>query len=185
MAMHESYPKPSINTAEPKAKRLIWIFSAIVFTAVVVLNRVQVAAPDGFDVHVFARINAVINSAVSLLLIAGLFSARAGRWMLHRRVMITAMVLSMLFLISYILHHLFAGDTRFGGEGAVKVLYYIILATHILLAAGSLPFILFTAYRALSGRYPEHRKLARRVWPIWLYVSVSGVVVYLMISPYY
>ncbi|MBP7409615.1 MAG: DUF420 domain-containing protein, partial [Flavobacteriales bacterium] len=130
-------------------------------------------------------INAVLNSLVSLLLIAGLFTARAGKWTTHRAVMLAAMTLSVLFLVSYILHHLFAGDTAFGGQGAIKVLYYIILATHILLAAGSLPFILFTAYRGLTGRYPEHRKMARRVWPIWLYVSVSGVVVYMLISPYY
>lgn len=183
--MRVPYPKPSLTTAEPKAKRLIWIFSIVVFLAVVVLNRVQVPAPDGLDVHVFARINAVLNSLVSLLLIAGLFTARAGKWTTHRGVMIAAMVLSILFLVSYILHHLFAGDTPFGGQGAIKVLYYIILATHILLAAGSLPFILFTAYRGLTGRYPDHRKMARRVWPIWLYVSVSGVVVYMLISPYY
>lgn len=180
-----SYPEPLLQTPEPKAKRLIWIFSVIVFLAVVILNRVQVGAPDGFDVHVFARLNAVINTLVSLLLIAGLFTARAGRWALHRGVMLTAMGLSVLFLISYILHHLFAGDTPFGGEGLIKVLYYVILATHILLAAGSLPYILFTAYRGLTGRYPDHRKLARRTWPIWLYVSVSGVVVYVLISPYY
>ncbi len=183
--MRAPYPKASLNTAEPKAKRVIWIFSVVVFLAVVVLNRVQAPAPDGLDVHVFARINAVLNSLVSLLLIAGLFTARAGKWTTHRAVMLAAMTLSVLFLVSYILHHLFAGDTAFGGQGAIKVLYYIILATHILLAAGSLPFILFTAYRGLTGRYPEHRKMARRVWPIWLYVSISGVVVYMLISPYY
>ncbi|MBK8499837.1 MAG: DUF420 domain-containing protein [Flavobacteriales bacterium] len=183
--MRAPYPRPVLTTAEPKAKRIIWIFSIVVFLAVVVLNRVQVSAPDGLDVHVFARINAVINSIVSVLLIAGLFSARAGKWTLHRGVMLTAMALSVLFLVSYILHHLFAGDTRFGGAGLIKVLYYVILATHIVLAAGSLPFILFTAYRGLTGRYPEHRRLARRTWPIWLYVSVSGVVVYMLISPYY
>ncbi|MBP6699442.1 MAG: DUF420 domain-containing protein [Flavobacteriales bacterium] len=183
--MRAPYPKASLNTAEPKAKRVIWIFSVVVFLAVVVLNRVQAPAPDGLDVHVFARINAVLNSLVSLLLIAGLFTARAGKWTTHRAVMLAAMTLSVLFLVSYILHHLFAGDTAFGGQGAIKVLYYVILATHILLAAGSLPFILFTAYRGLTGRYPEHRKMARRVWPIWLYVSISGVVVYMLISPYY
>ncbi|MBK6832110.1 MAG: DUF420 domain-containing protein [Flavobacteriales bacterium] len=183
--MRAPYPKASLNVAEPKAKRVIWIFSVVVFLAVVVLNRVQAPAPDGLDVHVFARINAVLNSLVSLLLIAGLFTARAGKWTTHRAVMLAAMTLSVLFLVSYILHHLFAGDTAFGGQGAIKVLYYIILATHILLAAGSLPFILFTAYRGLTGRYPEHRKMARRVWPIWLYVSISGVVVYMLISPYY
>lgn len=183
--MRQPFPKPALTMADAKAKRIIWIFSAIVFLAVVVLNRVQAPAPDGFDVHVFARINAVINSMVSALLIAGLFTARAGRWTTHRSVMLAAMALSVLFLVSYILHHLFAGDTHFGGTGTIKLLYYIILATHILLAAGSLPFILFTVYRALKGRYPEHRRMARLTWPVWLYVSISGVVVYLLISPYY
>lgn len=183
--MGQPFPKPALTISEAKAKRIVWIFSAVVFLAVVVLNRVQAPAPDGFDVHVFARINAVINSLVSLLLIMGLFTARAGRWALHRAVMISAMIFSIVFLVSYILHHLFAGDTAFGGTGAIKLFYYIILATHILLAAGSLPYILLTAYRALSGRYPEHRRLARLTWPIWLYVSISGVVVYFMISPYY
>ncbi len=183
--MRAPYPKPVLKADDAKAKRLIWIFSAIVFLAVVVLNRVQLEAPAGLDIHVFARINAIINSAVSLLLIAGLLTARAGRWTAHRGVMLSAMALSLLFLVSYILHHLFAGDTPYGGQGAVRVLYFMILASHILLAAGSLPYILFTAHRALSGRYAEHRKLARRTWPIWLYVSVSGVVVYFMISPYY
>ncbi|MBK7384693.1 MAG: DUF420 domain-containing protein [Flavobacteriales bacterium] len=183
--MKEAYPKRALDVADKKANRVIWIFSVIVFLLVVILNRVQVPAPDGFDVHVFARINAILNSVVSVLLVAGLIAARSRRWQAHRGIMMTAIILSVLFLISYILHHLFAGDTRFGGTGAIKVIYYIILATHILLAAGSLPFILFTAYRALSARYPEHRRMARRVWPIWLFVSLSGVVVYLLISPYY
>ncbi|MBK9175093.1 MAG: DUF420 domain-containing protein [Flavobacteriales bacterium] len=183
--MPAAFPKPVLQVNERKAKWLIWSFSTIVFLAVVVLNRVQVPAPDGLDAHVFARVNAVINSLVSLLLIAGLLTARSGRWTAHRSIMLAAMAFSVLFLVSYILHHLFAGDTRFGGEGTIKVLYYSILATHIVLAAFSLPYILFTAYRGLSGRYPEHRRLARRVWPVWLYVSVSGVVVYALISPYY
>lgn len=183
--MPQPYPKPALSIPQPKASRLIWVFSAIVFTAVVVLNRVQLPAPGAFDVHVFARVNAVLNSLVSLLLLVGLFTAKGGNWTAHRAAMLGAMALSVLFLVSYILHHLFAGDTPYGGSGAAKVLYYIILATHILLAAGSLPYILFTAYRALSGRYPEHRRLARRTWPVWLYVSVSGVVVYFLISPYY
>lgn len=183
--MKPTYPKPALAIAEPKARRLIWIFSAVVFLAVVILNRVQISAPTGLDIHVFARINAVLNSLVSVLLIAGLLTARAGKWPAHRGVMLSAMALSILFLVSYILHHLFAGDTPFGGQGVVKILYYIILATHIILAAGSLPYILFTAYRGLTGRYAEHRTMARKVWPIWLYVSISGVVVYLLISPYY
>jgi len=183
--MKQSYPPRTLTVPEKPAKRWIWILSGIVFLAVVILNRVQVPAPDGFDVHVFARINAGINSLVSVLLLAGLFTAKAGNWSAHRRVMLSAMVLSICFLVSYILHHLFAGETSFGGTGAIKVFYYVVLATHILLAGLSLPFILLTAYRALSGEYSHHRKLAKRVWPVWFYVSVTGVVVYLLISPYY
>jgi len=179
------YPPAQIRTPEPLAKRLIWTVSGVVFLAVVVLNRVQLPTPEGFDVHVFAKVNAIINSLVSVLLLAGLFTAKAGRWEVHRRVMMSAMVLSVLFLVSYILHHLFAGDTPFGGQGWIRPVYYAILITHIILAALSLPFILLTAYRALTARYADHRKLARRVWPVWFYVSVTGVVVYLLISPYY
>lgn len=183
--MAEPFPPATLRIGDALAKRWIWIFSGIVFLAVVVLNRVQVPAPEGLDVHVFARVNAGINSTVSVLLLIGLFTAKARKWNLHRRVMFTAMVLSVLFLVSYILHHLFAGETTFGGTGAIKVVYYVILATHILLAGFSLPFILLTAYRALSAQYPAHRALAKKVWPVWFYVSVTGVVVYAMISPYY
>ena len=183
--MRKPYPPQTLQLADAPAKRLIWIFSAIVFTAVVVLNRVQLPAPEGLDVHVFARVNAVLNSLVSGLLLVGLFTAKAGNWDAHRKTMMSAMVLSVLFLVSYILHHLFAGDTPFGGTGTIRVVYYLILITHIILAGLSLPFILFTAYRALKAEYPQHRKLAKRVWPVWFYVSVTGVVVYFLISPYY
>lgn len=183
--MPQPYPRRALNLPEKPAKRWIWITSSIVFLAVVVLNRVQVPSPAGFDAHVFARINAMLNTLVSGLLLAGLFTAKAGNWSAHRRVMLSAMILSILFLVSYILHHLFTGETSFGGTGAIKAVYYVILATHILLAGLSLPFILLTAYRSLSAEYPAHRKLAKRVWPVWFYVSVTGVVVYLMINPYY
>ena len=99
--------------------------------------------------------------------------------------MISAIICSVLFLLSYICHHLLAGDTKFGGEGWIRPVYFFILITHIILAAVILPFILFTSYRALIGEWRAHRRLARLTWPIWLYVSVTGVVVYLMISPYY
>jgi putative membrane protein len=99
--------------------------------------------------------------------------------------MLAAIVMSVLFLVSYICHHLLAGDTSYGGQGAIRYLYYFILITHIVLAAVILPFILFTSYRALVAEWPAHRKLARITWPVWFYVSVTGVIVYLMISPYY
>jgi putative membrane protein len=113
--------------------------------------------------------------------------------------MVGALVLSVIFLVSYITHHLLAGETKFGDinhdglvseaekalAGSKRTFYFIILATHIPLAGIILPFILYTAYRALIGEWPKHVKLARITWPVWLYVSVTGVLVYLLISPYY
>jgi putative membrane protein len=176
---------PILKKDDKNAKLFIFTVSAVVFIAVVILSRVQVKVDLGFDVHVFATINAVINSMVSILLVAGLVAVKKGNYPLHRNIMFSAMILSVLFLVSYIAHHLLAGDTRFGGEGAIRYVYYFILITHIFLAAVILPFILFTAYRGLTSEWPRHKKLARITWPVWLYVSVTGVVVYLMISPYY
>lgn len=174
-----------IKKNDKQAKILIGTVSFVVFAAVVLLSRVKVEVDLGFDVHVFAKINAVLNSMVSVLLLAGLFAIRQGRLILHRNIMMTAMGLSVLFLVSYICHHLFAGDTKFGGTGIIRPIYFLILITHIFLAAIILPFILFTAYRAMVGEFPAHKKLAKITWPVWFYVAVTGVVVYLMISPYY
>ncbi|HRG81734.1 MAG TPA: DUF420 domain-containing protein [Chitinophagaceae bacterium] len=184
---------------DKKANWLILGFSAIVFIAVVLLGRVQLKVDLGFDVHIFAKANAVINSMVALSLILALLAIKQGKQMLHRNIMLAAMVLSLLFLLSYICHHLFAGETRFGDinhDGTVdalekaavgnsRIIYYIILGTHIPLAGIILPFILFSAYRALTGDFARHKKLARITWPVWFYVAVTGVIVYWMISPYY
>ena len=170
---------------DAKARLLIFTFSAIVFAAVVILGRIQLKVDLGFDVHVFAKANAVINSLVAVLLLGGLFSVKSKNYLLHKRMMMTAMLLSVLFLVSYIAHHLFAGETTFGGEGTIRSVYYLILFTHIPLAGLILPFILFSAYRALIGEWSAHRKLVRYTWPIWFYVAVTGVIVYFLISPYY
>ncbi|MDX2046771.1 MAG: DUF420 domain-containing protein [Chitinophagaceae bacterium] len=176
---------PSIKKNDKTARLLILTVSFVVFAAVVVLSKVKLNASLGFDVHLFAQINAIINSIVSILLVAALVAVKRKQYETHKKIMLTAMFLSVLFLVSYICHHLLAGDTKFGGEGATRYIYFFILITHIFLAAIILPFILFTAYRGLVAEWPLHRKLAKITWPVWLYVSVTGVLVYLMISPYY
>lgn len=176
---------PSLQKNDKKAKWLIGIFSFVVFAAVVILGRVKLEIETGFDVHIFAKINAVINSMVAVLLVAALIAVKKKNFLLHKKLMMTAMVLSVLFLVSYIGHHLLAGEAKFGGEGSIRYVYYFILATHIFLAAIILPFVLFTAYRAMIAEWPAHRKLAKITWPIWFYVAVTGVIVYFMISPYY
>ena len=104
---------------------------------------------------------------------------------MHKRVMNLSILLSVLFLLSYVAHHLLADSTEFKSEGNIKIIYYFILVTHIFLAGLSLPFILFTAYRASIAEFIAHKKIARYVYPVWLYVAITGVVVYLLISPYY
>jgi putative membrane protein len=190
---------PRLTKNDRQAKLLIGVVSFVIFTAIVILSRVKLEVDLNFDVHVFALINACINSVVSMLLIAGMVAVKNRNFILHKKLMLAAMIFSVAFLLSYISHHLLAGDTRFGDVnhdnrvdpaemlqvGKWRMTYFIILITHIFLAAIILPFILFTTYRALVAEWPQHRKLAKVTWPIWLYVSITGVVVYLMISPYY
>ncbi|HET9057847.1 MAG TPA: DUF420 domain-containing protein [Chitinophagaceae bacterium] len=191
--------QPILKKNDKQARILIGVVSFVVFAAVVVLGRVKLNIELGFDKHIFAKINAVINSVVSVLLIAALLFVKNKNYRAHKNIMLTAIAFSLLFLVSYICHHLFTGEARFGDTnhdgllssdekiqaGGLRIFYYFILGTHILLAAIILPFILFTAYRALIAEWPAHKKIARITWPIWLYVAVTGVLVYFLISPYY
>jgi putative membrane protein len=191
--------QPSLEKNDSKAKQFIWTVSIIVFLAVVLMSRYKLDVALPFNPHVFASINAVINSLVAVLLIAGLITVKSKHYLLHKRIMLAAILLSVLFLVSYICHHLMAGETKYGDinhDGVLgfdesisfagrRIIYRIILFTHIPLAAIILPFILFTAYRALTGEYEKHKKLVRITWPVWFFVAVSGVAVYWMISPFY
>jgi putative membrane protein len=175
----------TITKNDKKARLLILLVSAIIFTAIVILGRVKLDVDLGFDEHIFAAINAVINTIVSIFLLAGLITAKQGKYTTHKYIMLSSIILSVLFLVFYICHHLFAGETKYGGTGTIRYIYYFILGTHIVLAGIILPFILFTAYRALINENDKHRRLAKITWPIWFYVALTGPVVYLMISPYY
>ena len=189
----------SFQKNDKKANWLIGIFSVVVFSVVVLLGKFKLTVDLGFNVHIFATANAVINSIIAVLLIAALVVVKKGNYLLHKKIMMGALVLSILFLVSYIAHHLLAGEAKFGDAdhngilseeeiatvGALRYVYLVILSTHIILAAVILPFILFTAYRALTAEFPQHKKLAKITWPLWLYVAVTGPIVYWMICPYY
>ncbi len=183
--MNTNLLEPVLEKNDKKAKTLIWIFSFVIFSAIAAMGAIHIKVDLGFNVHIFATVNAVINTMVTLLLAAALIAIKQRKLLLHKRLMVMAMMLSVVFLLSYVCHHLFAGDTKYGGTGAIRYLYFFILTTHIFLAAIIMPFVLFTAYRALIAEFPRHRKLARITWPIWFYVSMTGVLVYLFISPYY
>jgi putative membrane protein len=189
----------SISKNDKKAYWLIGIFSVVVFLAVSVLTKIKLNVDLGFDVHIFAAFNAFVNATIAVLLVAALVAVKNGKYLLHKQIMMAALVLSILFLVSYIAHHLLAGEAKFGDAdhdgivtdaekaavGGVRTIYFIILITHIILAAVILPFILFTAYRALTAEFPLHKKLAKITWPLWFYVAITGPIVYWMIKPFY
>ena len=169
-----------------KIKRIIIVVSILVPVLVGFLNwglskNVEVS----FDLTIFPKINAIINSVVSILLVVGLYFIKVKELVKHRIVMGSAFALSILFLFSYVFYHSLAQSVPFGGEGIVRNIYFFILLSHIILAAVVMPFILYTFYFALTDQLNKHRKLAKYTWLVWFYVSVTGVVVYLMISPYY
>jgi len=191
--------EPVLKKNDKLAYTLIGVFSVVVFVVVTFLSKFTLDVELPFDKHIFALINAVINSAVAVLLIAGLIAIKQKNYTLHKSIMLTAMVLSLLFLVTYIAHHLLAGEAKFGDAnfdgivddaekailGNTRPFYLILLGTHIVLAATSLPFILWTAYRALTSDFAAHKALSKKVWPIWFYVAVTGPIVYLMIKQYY
>jgi len=126
-------------------------------------------------------VNAVLNATCAVLLITGYVLIRRGRWRQHRRVMITAFCTSILFLVSYLTYHAHIGSKHFPGSGSARTVYFTILLTHTVLAAAIVPLAIITLSRGLSARYDRHRAIARWTLPIWLYVSVTGVVVYWML----
>jgi putative membrane protein len=191
--------EPVLKKNDQQAKLLIGVFSVVVLVAVSFLSKFTITIELPFDKHIFALANAIINAIVAVLLVAALVAVKQKKYTTHKNIMLTALFLSVLFLVSYIAHHLLAGETKFGDTdqdgvvsiaeqavvGNLRAFYFVLLFTHIILAATSLPFILFTAYRGLTSEFEDHKKIARRIWPIWFYVAVTGPLVYLMISPYY
>ncbi|RYD82779.1 MAG: DUF420 domain-containing protein [Sphingobacteriales bacterium] len=167
----------------------IGIISVVVVALVAfLLFRTRTMSAD-FDsrIYVFPKLNAIINSAVTVLLLSGFYFIRVKKNMkIHRACMLSAFIFSIFFLVSYVIYHsLPQPETKFGGEGSIRYIYFFILLTHILLATIIVPLALVTLYRIWKNQVEKHKRIARWTFPIWLYVSVTGVIVYLMISPYY
>ena len=170
-----------MNQQEPY-KKLIVTLSIVIPLAVAVLFRVKV---EGYDFRFLPSIYATINGLTAVLLVMAYYFIRKGKRLIHERIMMVCIGLSAAFLVLYVLYHMTTPSTSYGGEGFLKYVYYFILISHIVLSVFITPLVLFTLSRALGGNFDRHRALAKFTFPIWLYVAVSGVVVYLMISPYY
>ena len=165
-----------------KHKKLIIVLSIVIPIAVAALFGIKV---PGYDFSFLPPIYASINGLTAILLTVSYISIKNGNRSRHEFLNKTCLVLSGLFLVLYILYHITSEATPFGGEGSIKYVYYFILITHISLSVVVIPFVLFTFSRALAGNFERHKRLAKFTFPLWLYVAVTGVIVYLMISPYY
>lgn len=138
-----------------------------------------------FDICSLPLYNAIFNSIVSISLVLAFYFIKNKNIKMHQYMIYNACFFSMLFLLNYVFYHLISENTKYGDEGVVKYIYLFILFTHIVLAALSFPFILWTLFLGLTNQIQKHRRIAKYVFPIWLYVAITGVVVYIMISPYY
>lgn len=161
----------------------IWLLSIAIPIAVAILFTVKI--PGAERLGFLPPIYATINGTTAILLIIAVIQIRKGNRKAHERLMKTAILFSVLFLVMYMAYHMTSDSTPYGGQGLLKYVYYFILLTHILLSIIVIPFVLITYVRAISGQFYKHRKIARITYPLWLYVAISGVIVYLMISPYY
>ena len=165
--------------------RAILALSVVVFFVVVVLYQLPKAESIPAWAQQLPSLNAFINATCSFLLIGALAAIKKGNVALHKKLNITTFVLSSAFLVSYIIFHSYGVETKFPEDNPIRPVYLFILLTHIVLAALVLPLVLVSFYFGLKGKIEQHRKLVRFSFPIWLYVTVTGVIVYLMISPYY
>lgn len=173
----------STERSSRKYNLWIWILSIAIPVVVAVLFSVRIPGVErlGFLPPIYAS----INGLTAVLLVVAVIQIKKGKRKTHERLMKLCILLSALFLLMYVAYHMTSDSTPYGGEGAMRLVYFFFLLSHILLSIGVIPFVLITFARALNGSYARHKKIARITFPIWLYVAVTGVIVYLMISPYY
>ena len=173
----------SISDPSKKYSKLITAVSILIPVVVAILFTVRLpnVAPLDFLPPIYASINAL----TALILVVAYVAIRQKKIKLHETLMKTAIALSLVFLVMYVAYHMTSDPTPYGGEGAVKYIYYFVLVSHIILSIGIIPMVLITYVRAFSKRFADHKKISIITFPIWLYIAITGVVVYLMIAPYY
>lgn len=175
------------NTIDARQEQMYnrWIVVLSILIPVVVAVLFGVKIPNVEPLSFLPPIYATINALTAVLLLVALWAIKNRNIVLHKRLMTTAIIFSVAFLLMYVAYHMTSDSTKYGGEGLIKYFYYAVLISHILLSILVIPFVLITYVRALLGNFESHKKVARITFPIWLYVAISGVIVYIMISPYY
>jgi putative membrane protein len=174
-----------INRTLEKKLNIAAIAVSVVVLALVALMRTPNKIQIGIDVSFLPAVHAILNTLTALCLLYSFNSIKNGRVAQHRRANFMALTFSGIFLLCYVVYHFTTPETKFGGEGAIRVFYLILLLTHIASAALVFPFILLTFIRAYVGDFERHKKMARYVFPVWLYVAITGPICYLMLLPYY
>ncbi len=168
-----------------RLNRLAWLITVVVLVLVGLMRRVKIPLPQGWDFSFLPPFHATLNALTAVVLLAAFYFIKQKNVTMHRRMIYVAMTLSVLFLLSYVMYHFTTEETSFGGTGTIRYVYYFILITHISLAGLILPFILFTFIKAYTNQIEQHRKMARWVFPLWLYVAITGPICYLLLMPYY
>ena len=171
-----------VELKKDQYNKLVVTVSIVIPVAVAVLFGIKI---PGYDFSFLPPIYATINGITAILLVTAVVAIKRKNRAVHERLIKTCMILSATFLVLYVLYHMTSDSTPYGGEGPIRYVYFIILVTHILLSVGVIPMVLFTYLRAWRGDFSRHRAIAKYTFPLWLYVAVTGVIVYLMISPYY
>jgi putative membrane protein len=175
------------KSIEKRFNTFIVVVSILIPVVVAILFGVKLKE-FGYNVEPLSflpPIYATINGVTAVVLVAAVLSIKDGRVALHKKLMTIAISLSIVFLVMYVAYHMTSESTKFGGEGIIRPIYYFILVSHIILSVAVIPLVLISYVRALAEKFDRHKKIAKIAFPIWLYVAVTGVIVYLMISPYY
>ncbi len=176
-----SSSKDALDTK--KYNKLIVVLSILIPVVVAILFGVKI--PNVEPLTFLPPIYASVNGITALVLVLAVFQIKKGRRATHEKLMKLAILLSVSFLAMYVAYHMTSDSTKYGGDGAIKYVYYFILLTHILLSIAVIPFVLITYVRGITNNIEKHKKIAKITFPLWLYVAVTGVIVYIMISPYY
>ena len=180
MTTTNKQPNPDL---EKKLNRVAYLVSFVVLLLVGMMRRVKIQTD--IDFSFLPPLHASLNGLAAIILVFALYFIKNGQVENHRKAIYAAMVCSALFLVSYVLYHFTTPETKYGGTGVMRTVYFILLITHVVLAAVILPFILLTFTRAYTNQFERHKKMARWVFPLWLYVAVTGPLCYLMLKPYY
>lgn len=183
--LQEYRSRPAKLELSRKLKIVATVLSVAVLGLVIAMQRIRLPLPEGWDTSMLPPLHACINALAAVVLIAAVVFIKKGKVRAHQRAMTIALFLSIGFLLSYVSYHITNDPTRYGGEGPMRAIYLTLLLTHIIAAAVSFPFILFTLIAALTNRFQDHRRMARWVFPVWLYVALTGPICYLMLRPFY